>query len=393
MPGIVASGLVVRRDTLPEVKRVGERVGLQFHQLAADLGTIHDELHAPSLPERATGCQMNDDRVSGGMAREKLVRDKIEQFSIDKQDGRRFRRAEDGEIAELLWRKVIEESQEVCLEVQRAERKFQADRESGEFFIAPASLLEEIADLKEALKSLEKRYGVQGAQVEAVRRRKVLQKGSFDQGWVLDLTSQPDPSAPVQVMKVCTCTDWGKIRPGRAMSLCGTCGGAAPVDQLPNMSIYQSGRDVELTGPPPGEPAPSSSCPQCMADMPCIWSSGPSGEGWRLRSVCLQCGWRSESGQLGPGIRSRAEAAEAARVFTDLSDQKPLPPDGSYMTEHRFNVSGGTVVEVPSRWTCQHVGRQISGSEVREPCGFDNPDRLGSGLTLAVCLRCRSPRS
>ncbi len=310
------------------------------------------------------------------MAREKLVRDKIEQFSIDQQDGRRFRRAEDGEIAELLWRKVIEESQEVCLEVQRAERKFQADRESGEFFIAPASLLEEIADLKEALKSVEKRYGVQGAQVEAVRRRKVLQKGGFDSGLVLDLGSQEGSAAFAEIYRVCGCKDWGKIGEGRAMVQCSECQGVRPC------------------GPPPGE-QPSSLCPQCLADMPCIWSSGPGGEGWRLRTVCLSCGWRSESGQLGPpGIRKRPAVIQPtdAELFLDLADQKPLPPDGSYVTEHQFK-SGEVLVVTPTRWTCQHVGRQIPGSEVRQPCGFDNPDRLGTGLTLTVCLRCRSPRS
>jgi predicted house-cleaning noncanonical NTP pyrophosphatase (MazG superfamily) len=100
---------------------------------------------------------------------EKLVRDKIIDFSRAKQDGRRFRVALDSEMSGLLARKLVEEA----LEVGEASNR--------------SHMIEELADVTEVLDAIRQNAGISAQEVLDAQRQKAEKKGAFRLKVVLDL--------------------------------------------------------------------------------------------------------------------------------------------------------------------------------------------------------------
>ena len=108
---------------------------------------------------------------------EKLVRDKISEFSRLADDGRRFRTAEASEMPYFLAKKVIEEAQEVA----------------EELYVEPVPnylrVLEELADLQEAMNAVMQYFGMTPEGLKETMRQKAETKGTFSRRIVLDLDS------------------------------------------------------------------------------------------------------------------------------------------------------------------------------------------------------------
>jgi predicted house-cleaning noncanonical NTP pyrophosphatase (MazG superfamily) len=117
---------------------------------------------------------------------EKLVRDRIEEFSIAAQDGRRFRKSYEIERLGLLARKLVEEAKEV--------------RQALMTYFTTGSkvdLLEELGDLKEVILAIERQTITSPSRVEEVRVKKLEAKGGFQNGTVLEcLTDIPRSVGP-----------------------------------------------------------------------------------------------------------------------------------------------------------------------------------------------------
>lgn len=106
---------------------------------------------------------------------EKLVRDKIIEFSLAADDGRRFRKAERIEMPALLALKIREEAHEISEELQFATVD-NVDR-----------LIEELADEEEVREAIMDHYHITKQRVMMARSKKRLLKGAFAARIVLDL--------------------------------------------------------------------------------------------------------------------------------------------------------------------------------------------------------------
>ena len=111
------------------------------------------------------------------MAREKLVRDRIKEFSEASKDGRLFRMATGEEMSVLLVWKLLEECQELTEELLA-----ETTREH---------LLEEMADVVEVIHGICNFLNFSPEEVEKLRKRKKEAKGGFEKGLVLDLETNP----------------------------------------------------------------------------------------------------------------------------------------------------------------------------------------------------------
>ena len=106
------------------------------------------------------------------MKQEKLVRDKIFDFSQEKQDGRTFRIADSSEMSHLLAKKLQEESLEVEAEIC-------APRQNRE------RLIEELADLHEVWQTLLEWEGITMGELFEAQAAKTIRKGRFRERLVL----------------------------------------------------------------------------------------------------------------------------------------------------------------------------------------------------------------
>lgn len=101
----------------------------------------------------------------------KLVRDKIPDFSKEKDDDREFAVVKDKHLIKCLRLKLLEEAEEV-LEA--------SDREN---------LIEELADVFEVLKELMIREDISREDVRVIQCIKVFNKGGFKKGIIMKLGS------------------------------------------------------------------------------------------------------------------------------------------------------------------------------------------------------------
>lgn len=106
---------------------------------------------------------------------EKLVRDKIIEFSRAASDGREFRVASEDEILALFAKKILEEAHEVAQELKQNP-------------INVAALAQELGDLTEVLQEVLARLGLVDT-VEQARAEKRAIKGGFKNGLVLNLAT------------------------------------------------------------------------------------------------------------------------------------------------------------------------------------------------------------
>jgi predicted house-cleaning noncanonical NTP pyrophosphatase (MazG superfamily) len=108
---------------------------------------------------------------------EKLVRDKIIEFSEKEQDGRKFRTASPVEIPQFLSNKILEEANEVMTEL--------LDLSS----FSKVKVTEELADVLEVVGAICEHYGIKPSDVEEAKAKKLEKKGGFKNNLILDLTS------------------------------------------------------------------------------------------------------------------------------------------------------------------------------------------------------------
>lgn len=111
---------------------------------------------------------------------EKLVRDKIQEFSEEAKDGRKFRVASRQEMGELLGFKLREEAHEAASEIQFAS------------YDNTERLTEELADVLEVVDAILDRFAITKQSILVARNRKRAIKGAFSKGLVLDLQTNPE---------------------------------------------------------------------------------------------------------------------------------------------------------------------------------------------------------
>jgi len=105
---------------------------------------------------------------------EKLVRNKIADFSHEKKDGRVFRVATPEELPGLLASKLIEECGEVIEELKKE-------------VIDRARLSEELADCCEVIHEIGELINLYPVDLRTVMFEKCMEKGSFSQHVVLTI--------------------------------------------------------------------------------------------------------------------------------------------------------------------------------------------------------------
>jgi len=113
------------------------------------------------------------------MKNEKLVRDRIPEFSEAARDGRVFRHATEVEMPVLLARKLIEEAREA----------------SDELVVDVPNLvkvIEEIGDVLDVVDAISQHFRILPEAILAARRQKSEKKGTFDSWIVLDLDTNID---------------------------------------------------------------------------------------------------------------------------------------------------------------------------------------------------------
>lgn len=113
--------------------------------------------------------------IASGYFMEKLVRDRIPEFSADKSDGRKFRVADPSEMPHLLIHKLCEEIGEVSVEIARKDKD---------------KLTEELADVLEVVSTIREHFGISMDELDRARADKYKKKGAFYSRVVLDLKSQ-----------------------------------------------------------------------------------------------------------------------------------------------------------------------------------------------------------
>jgi len=101
----------------------------------------------------------------------KLVRDKIQDFSIEKKDGREFAKVEGAHYTKCLRLKLVEEAEEV-LEAP--------DKEN---------LIEELADVFEVLDELIEQEKISITDIVKVQDKKKSKKGGFKKGIIMKMGS------------------------------------------------------------------------------------------------------------------------------------------------------------------------------------------------------------
>jgi predicted house-cleaning noncanonical NTP pyrophosphatase (MazG superfamily) len=104
---------------------------------------------------------------------EKIVRDKIREFSLQENDGRKFRKANTPtELGLFLAMKVQEEAGELSHE---------AVTDNND------ALIEETGDLLAAVDALLAHKRIPMNKVLWARMKKAERKGEFEQGWIMEL--------------------------------------------------------------------------------------------------------------------------------------------------------------------------------------------------------------
>ena len=115
------------------------------------------------------------------MKNEKLVRDKIQEFSVAKGDGSRFRIAHSTEMASFLAKKLQEEAQEAAVELIKFEDSGRLDFKD---------LVNELADQLEVMDEIRSKYNLTWYDLFRAKTIKATKKGAFKNGLILDLDSQ-----------------------------------------------------------------------------------------------------------------------------------------------------------------------------------------------------------
>ena len=105
---------------------------------------------------------------------EKLVRDRIIEFSRIAGDGREFRYATPEQIPVLFAKKLLEEAIEVAQELSQPT-------------ISITALMDELADLTEVIEEIMEGYNIGVEALLHVRNAKADRKGRFKDGLVLNL--------------------------------------------------------------------------------------------------------------------------------------------------------------------------------------------------------------
>lgn len=105
---------------------------------------------------------------------EKLVRDRIIEFSRVAGDGRVFRYATPEQLPALYAQKIVEESQEVCQELVNPTVNLNA-------------LMEELSDLMEIIEQTMNHFAIGVDALAMLKKDKAERKGAFADGLVLDL--------------------------------------------------------------------------------------------------------------------------------------------------------------------------------------------------------------
>ena len=107
---------------------------------------------------------------------EKLVRDKIIEFSQLAQDGRKFRIAVPQEIPMLLAKKLVEEAHEVGDELVN---------------VVPSNthIIEELGDIYEVLGAIERHFNLKRESIVQAMVEKAERKGTFHSNFVLDMST------------------------------------------------------------------------------------------------------------------------------------------------------------------------------------------------------------
>lgn len=119
---------------------------------------------------------------------EKLVRDRIEEFSLARKDERVFRTATPEELPRLFAEKLVEEALEVGMELEELASQIP---DTDRYREVRTRLVLELADLKEVIREIQVRCGISPPETEAMRKIKYKRKGGFERGSVLQLRSHP----------------------------------------------------------------------------------------------------------------------------------------------------------------------------------------------------------
>lgn len=109
---------------------------------------------------------------------EKLVRDRIKEFSRAAKDGRVFRKAKKREMPVLLAHKLIEEAHEVAEELYASKP-------------STRRIVEELADLSEVMRAVMDHYRIDPKTIWVAKFRKAYKKGVFRNRVVLNLETNP----------------------------------------------------------------------------------------------------------------------------------------------------------------------------------------------------------
>lgn len=111
------------------------------------------------------------------MIKEKLVRDKISEFSDVKKDGRKFRKISVAERLHFLSEKILEEAKEV------QDAMFNGTHEQ---------VCEELGDVLDVVEAIMEWRGIPHDELETTQFKKKQKKGGFETFTVMEISRFPD---------------------------------------------------------------------------------------------------------------------------------------------------------------------------------------------------------
>lgn len=109
---------------------------------------------------------------------EKLVRDNVVYFSLEKKDGRRFRIAKPEELPSLLSAKLKEECDELIHELMSG---FGSESKSH------SRVIEEMVDLLEVIETIQNKIFISDETLSKEGSRKRAHKGGFERFVVMEI--------------------------------------------------------------------------------------------------------------------------------------------------------------------------------------------------------------